>query len=284
MLSLNVIKTDFNGVVLYKGPSALDGKKIVVIATGLRRSSRNAKTVGFIQTYILREDTKPTDAIHNGKDASVCGDCIHRKVGGWGTCYVNAGQGANQVWDAYQRGVYPDFTPDMLDEYFASRIIRLGAYGDPAAAPVSLWRMLTGVSSGWTGYTHQWRNCDPALREFCMASVETLRQQEVARRRGWKTFRVRNEDEGLAAHEFVCPASQEAGKRMECGDCLACHGGEWNGKQVTPVIMVHGMEWKPMRFRKMQRRMRAKKAYRSLLPSLIGIGAGKGKGTGVISK
>lgn len=254
-----------------------------MIATGLRNGSHNVKTGDFIQTYILSDEKeRPTDALNSGADESVCGDCINRKVNGWGTCYVNVGQGPNAVYAAYKRGVYPEFTPDMLDEYFSGRIVRLGAYGDPCAIPVRIWQMICGVASGWTGYTHQWRKCDLALRQFCMASVETVKGMRRAKAMGWKTFRVRAEDEAVEKGEFVCPASEEAGKKKRCEDCLACHGGEYNGKQVTPVIQVHGMGWKAMRFNRMQKRMRAKKAYRTLDASLIGKGAFQGKGTGVL--
>lgn len=258
-----------NGVVLYHGPSLLDGKPIVVVATGLKIGSDNTKTGDFIQTYILSWDgDKPTDALKSGKDESVCGDCIHRVQDGWGTCYVNAGQGPNAVYDGLKRGIYSVWMDSMLDDYFAGSIVRLGAYGDPAAVPVRVWRKILGVARGWTGYTHQWRKCDPELRRYCMASVETRRQQSRARKMGWKTFRVRNDDEELAPHEFVCPASEEAGKRLKCEDCLACCGGEWNGKQVTPAIRVHGTSYKPRRFRVMQRLMRAKKKYRYLHESV----------------
>lgn len=271
-LSLNVVDTKFNGTIIYKGPSLINGKPIVVIATGLNRTSKNAKTGEFIQTYILSDEgDRPTDAINSGKDESVCGDCIHRKENGWGTCYVNLGQGPQKVYEAYQRGIYPNFNPSMLDDYFSGRIIRIGAYGDPAAIPTHIWKMLAGVSAGWTGYTHQWRKCDPALKEYCMASVETPAQQAKARAKGWKTFRVRNDDEALEPHEFVCPASEEAGKRMKCEDCLACDGGTWNGKQVTPVIKVHGSAYKPRRFRLMQKLMRRKKRYR-FLDARVGLG------------
>lgn len=282
-ISLNVVDTKFNGVVLYKGPSLINGKPIVVIATGLRSKSKNVKTGEFIQTYILSDDgERPTDALDSGKDESVCGDCINRKVNGWGTCYVNVGQGPNAVYKAYKAGSYPAFTPDMLDDYFSGRIVRLGAYGDPAAVPTRVWKLICGVADGWTGYTHQWRKCDPELKKFCMASVETVKGMRRAKSEGWKTFRVRAEDEGVESGEFVCPASEEAGKRKTCEECLACHGGEFNGKQVTPVIRVHGMHWKAMRFNRMHKRMRQKKRYRTLDAKLIGHGALSGRGTGVL--
>jgi hypothetical protein len=171
----------------------------------------------------------------------------------------------------------------MLQEYFAGSIIRLGSYGDPSACPIEVWERILSVSADWTGYTHQWRRF-PKMKEFCMASVETVYQQDIARAKGWKTFRVRNDDESLQPNEFICPASEEAGKRLKCEDCLACHGGEWNGKQFTPVIRVHGTQYKPVRFRTMQKVMRNKKRYRTLLPSLVGKGSKRGVGTGVISK
>ena len=33
-----------NGIILWEGPSLIDGAPIVVIATGIKRASRNAKT------------------------------------------------------------------------------------------------------------------------------------------------------------------------------------------------------------------------------------------------
>lgn len=281
MISLNVIEPRVNGVVLWRGKSLLNGEPIVVVATGLRDKSENKKTGDFIQTYILSDgDERPTDALKSGADAAVCGNCVHRQKNGWGTCYVNLGQGPNSVYAALNRGAYPYLNAEMVGEYFSRRIVRLGSYGDPAAVPVEIWRTICVASEGWTGYTHQWRKCDPELKQFCMASVETPEQQKKARAMGWKTFRVRNVDEPLQKHEFVCPASHEAGKKLKCEDCLACSGGEWNGSQFTPVIVVHGTTYKAVRFRIMQKRMRNKKKFRHLPSTLIGIGAFKGRGAG----
>lgn len=260
VFSLNVIKNP-TGTILWRGNSLLNGKPIVVIAIF---SSKNRKTGDFVQTYILSDEKEsPVIAANSGADESVCGDCIHRRTNGWGTCYVNLGQGPRAVYNAYKNGNYPEYHPSMLDDYFSGSIIRLGSYGDPAAVPLKVWRRILNVSEGWVGYTHQWKKCDPGLRQYTMASVETVSQQKIARSKGWKTFRIRNHDEELQAHEFVCPASHEANKRLKCEDCLACCGGEWTG-QATPVIKVHGTHYKPVRFKKMQKLMRNKKKYRKL--------------------
>ena len=68
------------GVVLYRGPSLLDGKPIVCIATGLRSPSGNPKTGPMVQTWIMREDVAPHTAQKSGEDSSVCGDCALRPL------------------------------------------------------------------------------------------------------------------------------------------------------------------------------------------------------------
>lgn len=257
-LSLTV-REQPTGVVLWRGKSLLNGDKVVVIATGLRFASENDKTGGMVQTYILPDtESRPPENIKSGADVSVCGDCIHRQ---WGTCYVNPGQGVYVVHDGYMRGIYPDFTVDMLDDYFSGRKIRLGAYGDPCAVPLRVWEMICGVSSGWTGYTHQWmKRSFRAYKRFCMASVETEKRRETALRKGWKVFRILNKDEKPLKGEFQCPADRDENK-LQCEDCMACSGGEYKG-QVTPFVRVHGPMFKVRRFEKMQKLMRNKRKYR----------------------
>lgn len=260
-ISLPIIEK-VNGLILYKGPSLLNKKPIVCIATGLQDGSTNRKTGDFIQTYIIPENIKPTDAIQQGRDDSVCGDCIHRKKDGWGTCYVNAGYGPNQVYKAYKENKYAKYEDDHL-KLFKDKLVRLGAWGDPAAVPTSTWEDICKVAKGHTGYTHAWRYCDPELKKYCMASVESESGFNKARKEGWKTFRVRRSDEPLLPTEFQCPASQEAGKRLKCENCLACKGGE-RYNQYTPVIISHGLDWKSKRFNEMQKKMINKKKFRGL--------------------
>ena len=54
--------------IIYKGPSLIDGKPIVVIAT---YSNRNTKTGSVVQTYIEREDINPLEASKTGADVSI---------------------------------------------------------------------------------------------------------------------------------------------------------------------------------------------------------------------
>ena len=61
--------------IIYKGPSLIDGKPIVVIATF---TNRNTKTGQVVQTYILREDINPLEASKTGADYSICGNCPMR--------------------------------------------------------------------------------------------------------------------------------------------------------------------------------------------------------------
>ena len=63
-----------NGII-YNGPSLLDGKPIVAIAT---YSDRNSKTGKVLQTYIIRSDISPLNASKSGEDFSICGDCKFR--------------------------------------------------------------------------------------------------------------------------------------------------------------------------------------------------------------
>jgi hypothetical protein len=240
------------GVILYRGPSLLDGKPIVVVATALVRRSKNPKTGNLVQTYILADNGEtPVEAWMNGGDASICGNCPHRQAS-LGTCYVNVTQGPQTVYRAYKAGTYPCFNAKRHLRLFRGRIIRLGTYGDPAAVPLEVWETILGVASSWTGYTHQWRTCSRRYRKYLMASVETPGQRQQALEMGYRTFRVRLADQPLEPGEFECPASEEAGKRLTCEECRACSGAKSGGHNATPAVIFHGPHiagnWRLKRF------------------------------------
>lgn len=230
-----------SGYVIYQGASVLDGAPIVVIA--ITGGSTNRKTGDMVQTYILRADVSPLEALQSGADASICGDCKHRPALG-GACYVNVTHGPRSVWEAWQRGNYPALSAAAQDAS-AGRMVRLGTYGDPMAVPAAVWHALTFKAAGHTGYTHQWANFTidahqrASVALLCMASVDNVNEAAIAKACGLRYFRVRTADEPLLAREFVCPASEEAGKRTTCGDCGACNG---NAKPTaaSAVIVVHG--------------------------------------------
>ena len=224
------------GLILYRGPSLLDGSPIVAVAVGLSRRSKNGKTGAMVQVYILADgDENPIDAVKSGSDSSICGNCAHRGR----SCYVNVAQAPLAIWGAVKRGSYPLFSPPRHLHLFMGRHVRFGSYGDPAAVPIYVWRLLANVSAGHTGYTHQWRTCDPEYGTLLMASVETVVQREEARGMGWRTFRARLEGEPLAKGEFICPASAEAGRRLTCEGCRACDGATGSPDAASPCIVYH---------------------------------------------
>lgn len=225
------------GYVIYKGPSRINGKPIVVIAI---TKSSNVKTGNMVQTYILPDNNMTP--VYNAKaleDEAVCGDCKHRRGKG-GSCYVNLGQGVTVVTKSYWAGKYPE-DQEAAMEACRNRTVRLGTYGDPAAVPVQVWQTLLHFAKGHTGYTHQWHksSTDPKIMQYCMASVDSDSEHFQAQSMGYRTFRVRLANQPLLAREFACPASEEQGKRKLCTECRACDGGIDTNK-ASPAIIVHG--------------------------------------------
>ena len=230
------------GYVLWEGPSRLDGKPIVAIMT---LKSVNAKTGNMVQVFILRADLPPNTAARNGEDVSICGSCPLRGFGRKGEegyvkrdCYVQVDKSPRTVWETYKAGRYP-FLP--IAEYGAvlgNRETRIGAYGDPAAIPVEIVAALAEASAGHTGYTHQWA-CRPDLAPYLMASVASPEEAERAHSMGFRTFRTKRPNDARLPGEVVCPASAEAGHKLQCRTCQAC-SGTGRGRRGSVVIDLHG--------------------------------------------
>lgn len=219
--------------------SKLDGAPCVLIMTG---KSGNRKTGDMLQTWILRSDISPLDALKARKDASICGDCPQRWNLGGG-CYVVVGNAPRSVWAAWQRGAYQRWTAKRASKW-AGRALRLGSYGDPAVVPAEVWREIFTVLQPptWTGYTHQWANPTAQhLKQSACASVDTPGQYHAARSMGWRTFRTRKPGDPLLPNEFECPASEEEGFRLTCEECGACNGNPNNRPRAgNASIVVHG--------------------------------------------
>jgi len=294
------------GAIVYRGPSLIDGEPIVVVVTGIRGSSRNSKTSGarpLAQSYIVptamldgitgstvkgarRADYHAwTRNLRGGCDAGACGSCGKRPALAAGVdasslptdpCYVR--NGPPEVARAIVRGAYPDATPAAVAAWIADAVaagriagVRAGAWGDPAAAPLSVHAPIldaarnatrpTGRRGVATAYTRRWVSFNigagpggyvsAALapwRAYAMASAHTVAEAELAVLHGWRPFlvvdpRLPGEIDGAVSLALAarvgylhCPASRERAADVGCADCGACNGG------TGPIVAIasHG--------------------------------------------
>lgn len=244
------IKTP-KGVVLYHGPSKLDGAPIVAIMTGIKNPSSNPKTGPMAQVWIMRADMDPQEALRHGEDSSVCGSCIHRGQVTDETrgkrfpinrgCYVRM-TGPLTVWRAWQRGNYLDISQDLSQwrpEWVRKLGVRLGSYGDPAALPFEVLQTAITGARHHTGYTHQIAHpkFDTQVLSLCMVSADTAE----AVGKGVRTFRVLAPNESLQAGEIFCPATPEGGDKSSCDRCGLCSGTKQaQDKRASIAVYVHG--------------------------------------------
>lgn len=229
---------------------------LVVLATCIKTVSTNSKTGWMVQVYIVRRDMSPQDAVNIGADSAVCGSCPLRwytvkQAGGTVTiegkatkCYV-VPMFLSTTWESWAKGNVPCIEPEEAGIIFGKLGLpqRAGAYGDPAFAPTWVWEAIDrgiekhrkrGIKRG-TSYTHQWRDCDPAMAEFAMASVGSLEEAKEAWAAGWRTYRMTKPDEGPTKNELVCLFTTH---NIQCADCGRCDGNRTGGKSITvPAIM-----------------------------------------------
>jgi hypothetical protein len=131
-------------VLLYDGPSQLTGARILVIATA---QNGNRKIGHMLQVWIV-PSISPIAAVKLGADASVCGDC---KLRGDGTghgraCYVEHWRAVENIWQA--RAKARVLTPREFSVRHPGLQLRIGAYGDPVAVPLDVWRPLLPQPQG----------------------------------------------------------------------------------------------------------------------------------------
>ena len=231
------------GYIAYEGPSLLDGSPIVVIINKVHADSANDKTGAMVQSFIIRSDIAPMAALQAGADESICGACPHRPIlaraTGAAPCYVQVGKSVQSVYHAYKRGRYVKASPAELSVILAGKMVRIGTYGDGAAAPVEMWQQITSMARGWTGYTHQWQRADfdhAAWAPLVMASADTLEESALANLHGMRAFRV-SVGIDVQAGEISCPASAEAGRKSTCAKCGLCAGTTKQAKDI--VIADH---------------------------------------------
>jgi len=213
--------------LFYSGPSEIDGKPIKGYITG---NSSNRKTGNMLQTWIVVDGLSPTEACKSGADESICGNCIHRPKNA-GTCYVLTHQAPTAI---------QSFPAKPLSKRLNGTPLRLGAYGDPTAIPFGRWQSLLAAKDApnHTGYTHQWTTCDERFKELCMASVDNEEEYTIASAAGWRTYRVKRENDPLLEGEIYCPSH----KGVECANCKLCGGRSVDAPNIA--IDVHGSNHK----------------------------------------
>ena len=232
-----------NTVEVWTGPSRIEGSPLVVLVTGLRGSS-NSKTGDMVQSYIIRSDMDPLQALRTGADVAQCGGCTHKAKSYDGatwserSCYVRVDTAPLGLYRARDRGNVPRVTLSELSELTRGRPVRLGTYGDPASVPLAVWDAYTENATMWTGYTHQSASkklCD--VLKYCQVSADSQGDARAARGAGIGSFRVLAQGESALPFEMVCPASEEAGRVATCATCKACSG--LDGANV--IINSHGI-------------------------------------------
>lgn len=226
------------GFIVWEGASPIDGAPIVMVMT---MSSTNRKTGDMVQTWILRQDVHPVDAVKAREDVSICGSCPHRgdpAAGRGRSCYVNVGQAPAQVWRSYQRGVYRRFT--RADWHLLQgRKVRFGAYGDPGLVPLDVLALLASLSDGWTGYTHQWRSIDPGYADYLMASADSVEDRRAARLKGYRSFYVVPRGAEKPERAIWCLSEARGTSCLDCGACAGTRQGAVSGA-VDVFIEAHG--------------------------------------------
>ena len=235
--------------IIYKGPSLIDGKPIIVI---YQPQGKNPKIGEMAQTWILREDIDPITANRIGEDYSICGNCPHKgitdpqKQKGMApnrSCYVNP-MPVLAVYKSYKKGNYTEghnignnlYSLAMLG---AGQNIRLGSYGDPAAVPARIWEGLLRFSKSHTGYTHQAdikTSSYDYIKNILMTSCDTLAQAKTAWKKGLRTFRTITNLSEMTSNEKQCMATLK-GSKTTCSKCNKCNGDS-DFKSIA--IVVHG--------------------------------------------
>lgn len=237
------------GFNIWEGPSRHDKAPIVCIITGFVNKSENPKTGQMLQTWVLRQDICPAEAVKTGDDASVCNNCSLRPLNRGvddehdKMCYVKTHFAPQQIWRSYTAGTYPTISRKLLAEKLIGRRVRLGAYGNMSNCPYWLTQLLAKHSDGHTSYDHNWAAIPQSFAQFAMASVATEKEYRHAKRLGWRTFRVKSPDDPVLPNERECPAQdkfRQEGRKVQCISCMACHGTNGKAGLVDLVIDDHG--------------------------------------------
>lgn len=216
---------------VYQSKNAL-GQDVLI---EIQHTSSNSKTGNAVQVWIIPKDWVTSESMSD--DSASCMDCIHSKRAS-GTCYVRKGMaemGLKSKVRSLRKGCEILPLSKIRQEIPALRgkFIRFGAFGEPVLLGHDIVRDMCSVSSGWTGYTHQWHM--PRYQwasEYFMASADNIQLSKKAESKGWRTFMTLEKSENKVEGMALCPASKEAGRKATCVECKLCKGNSSKAKSI----------------------------------------------------
>tara|TARA_B100001109_G_scaffold255290_1_gene257618 strand:- start:676 stop:1431 length:756 start_codon:yes stop_codon:yes gene_type:complete len=237
-----------NTYIIYEGDSCLDKKPIVAILT---LTSNNEKLTGgekieLCQLWFLKKDIDPLTASRTGEDFSICGNCKLRGVANLNKksgvadsrgCYVLLYMRPLSLYKAIPE--LPRISMSKAKQLVKGKFLRVGAYGDSGSVPNNYINPLINVSKKFTGYSHQWESF---TNKNLMASCETLEQRKIAKKKGYRTFRVLTDKSEISENEILCPASKESLKQSNCFKCGLCNGNKSNSLKDIAIVSHGGIK------------------------------------------
>ena len=199
-------------------------KDTINYMSGLTKRVLNIKTGDMAKTVHAVLSMSPTQAIKSKKTKSNCLDCPIKPE-----CYVNPVT-LNKGWKI-ATGM------EVSEPQKHGKHVRFGEWGDPSLLSIpEIGKVIDSGLGGWTGYTHDWLNCDEKYSQFFMASIEhkfaireglsILQLRALAKEMGYRTYRVLLPGEKPEKGEIPCPYP-----RVQCENCLLCSGKEGLGKK-----------------------------------------------------
>lgn len=202
-----------------------------LVFTALKRSN-NTKTGNMIQTYILDKARLTREPRVFGAKCEAC-PLVNK-------CYVHndklSVRRALSKLLAKGRGSYKHATLAQVLPHLEGRVVRFGTYGDPSVIPLDDVANIVSACKGHTGYTHFWREIDPAYSNYFMASTENKNDENEARLIGYRTFRVllKEQTEHEVRSDSIECLNSSVG--LTCEECGLCSGTEGRG---SSSIYIH---------------------------------------------
>jgi len=192
----------------------------------VHKTSTNSKTGDMIQTYFISKTRINEPKVFGSK----CNSCPIVNE-----CYVSRDKLA--VRRALKRLInglstsYQWSTLDQVLELIKGRKLRFGTYGDPSAIPLQDVAKIASVLTGWTGYTHYWKEIDQGYSAYYMASVESLEGELLASTLGYRFFRVLLKKDSIleSMNSIECPNSTRG---ITCAQCGLCKGASSRAKSI----------------------------------------------------